>query len=182
MIPRRTRIFFGCEGKDERSYGQYLRRLGDEQNLHIHINTEYPTPGGGDPLEIVENCVKLMKRNQRRRGDYLHKVILLDSDTLGKNRKRDQQIDGIIDKESIQLIYSNPNFEALILRHLPECGDRQPVAKNALADLQKEWPQYKHGKMTALQLHQKLGIEGLKRATMVENELCKFVRSIGFKV
>ena len=87
----RKRIFLGSEGISERNYGQYLRMIASNHNLQIHIDCNYVT-GGGDPLKVVQESIKLMKRNSRNHGDYLVKAIMLDSDKLGRSTDRDNKI------------------------------------------------------------------------------------------
>ena len=107
----RKRIFLGSEGLSERNYGQYLRLIANNHSLPIHIDCNYVT-GGGDPLKIVEESSKLMKRNSRNHGDYLVKAIILDSDKLGRSIDRDNKIRQLISGSDIRLLYSSPNFEA----------------------------------------------------------------------
>ena len=78
---QRKRIFLGAEGISERNYGQYLRLIADNHNLQVHIDCNYVT-GGGDPLKVVQESIKLMKRHSRNHGDYLVKAVMLDSDKL----------------------------------------------------------------------------------------------------
>ena len=112
----RIRIFLGSEGLSERNYGQYLRLIANNHSLPIHIDCNYVT-GGGDPLKIVEESSKLMKRNSRNHGDYLVKAIMLDSDKLGRSIDRDNKIRQLISGSDIRLLYSSPNFEACSMEH-----------------------------------------------------------------
>jgi hypothetical protein len=74
-IPQRRRIFLGCEGESERSYGVLLGRLVEVRHGRIHLDTVLLRPGGGDPLALMERAV-LMGRRVSRRGNYSAKVIL----------------------------------------------------------------------------------------------------------
>ena len=134
----RKRIFLGSEGLSERNYGQYLRLIANNHRLPIHIDCNYVT-GGGDPLKIVEESSKLMKRNSRNHGDYLVKAIMLDSDKLGRSIDRDNKIRQLISGSDIRLLYSSPNFEAFLLRHFPGCESKRPPAGASLSELEKVW-------------------------------------------
>ncbi len=137
----RKRVFLGSEGISERNYGQYLRKIADEHDLQIHLDCVLPI-GGGDPLTIVEESIKSLNRNTTRHGEYWVKAIMLDSDKLGDNAERDNLIPPLIERNNIKLIYSTPNFEALLLRHFPGCENRIPPAKESLNELRKVWPNY----------------------------------------
>ena len=179
-IPQRKRIFFASEGVSERNYGTYLQRIVDSQNLPIHIDSQRMIIGGGDPLKIVKESVKLLTKNRKKRNkeEYKHRVVMLDKDTLGQNNNRDQQIQRIVTENDLQLIYNDPNFESLALHHLQNCQNLRPPANQTLAVLRANWPNYKKG-MPATDLYKKLGIEGLKLATTVEPGLKEFAELIG---
>ena len=106
----RKRIFLGAEGNSERNYGRYLKLIADKHDLSIHIDCDYVT-GGGDPLKIVQESIKLIKRNSRNHGEYLVKAIMLDSDKLGRSPDRDNNIRPLAADGHIKLIYSRPNLK-----------------------------------------------------------------------
>ena len=175
----RKRVFLGSEGISERNYGQYLRIIADKHNLQIHLDCDY-TIGGGDPLTIVEESIKLLNRNTTRHGEYWVKAIMLDSDKLGDKAARDNLIPTLIKRNNIKLIYSTPNFEALLLRHFRGCENRIPPAKKSLNELRKVWPNYTKG-VDANSLYRQLREDGLWRAVNVEDDLRDFLKSIGFR-
>ncbi len=174
----RKRIFLGPEGFSERSYGRYLRLIADKHNLPVHIDCNYVT-GGGDPLKVVDESIKLMKRNSRNHGDYLVKAVMLDSDKLGRSIDRDNKIRALAAENNVKLVYSEPNFEAFLLRHFPGCENKRPPADASLSELKKVWPEYYKG-IDARSIFKKLGEDGLLRASMVEDSLRDFLISIGF--
>lgn len=175
---RRKRIFLGTEGFSERSYGRYLQQIADYHNLPIHIDCNNVT-GGGDPLKVVEESIRLMKRNSRNHGDYLVKAIMLDSDKLGRSNDRDNRIRPLIAEDNVKLVYSEPNFEAFLLRHFPGCGNKRPPADASLPELAKIWPEYFKG-LDARSIYKQLGEDGLMRACTVEDSLRDFLLSMGF--
>ena len=174
----RKRIFLGSEGLSERNYGQYLRLIAEKYNLPIHIDCNYVI-GGGDPLKVVEESIRLMKRNSRNHGDYLVKAIMLDADKLGRSNDRDNKIGPLASGSDIKLLYSNTNFEAFLLRHLPGSENKRPPANIALSELNKVWPAYYKG-IDAKSIYRQLGEDGLLRACTVEDSLRDFLISMGF--
>ena len=174
----RKRIFLGSEGLSERNYGQYLRLIAEKYNLPIHIDCNYVT-GGGDPLKVVQESIRLMKRNSRNHGDYLVKAIMLDADKLGRSNDRDNKIGPLVSGSDIKLLYSNTNFEAFLLRHFPGSENKRPPANIALSELKKVWPAYYKG-IDARSIYRQLGGDGLTRACTVEDSLRDFLIGIGF--
>lgn len=174
----RKRIFLGSEGFSERNYGQYVRLIAEKYNLPIHIDCNYVT-GGGDPLKVVEESIRLMKRNSRNHGDYLVKAIMLDADKLGRSNDRDNRIRPLASSGKIKLLYSSPNFEAFLLRHFPGYETKRPPADVSLSELAKVWPEYFKG-IDARSIYKQLGEDGLMRACTVEDSLKDFLIGIGF--
>ena len=174
----RKRIFLGSEGLSERNYGQYLRLIAEKYNLPIHIDCNYVT-GGGDPLKVVEESIRLMRRNSRNHGDYLVKAIMLDADKLGRSNDRDNRIGPLVSSGKIKLLYSSPNFEAFLLRHFPGYENKKPPANASLSELEKVWPGDSKG-IDARSIFKKLGEDGLLRACTVEDSLRDFLLSMDF--
>ena len=174
----RKRIFMGFEGISERNYGQYLRQIADDHSLPIHIDCNYVI-GGGDPLKVVQESIKLMKRNSRNHGDYKVKAVMLDSDKLGQSPDRDNKIKPLAADHNVRLIYSVPKIEAFLFRHFPGCENKRPPAKTAISELKKVWPEYYKG-IDAGSIYKKLGEDGLLRACRAEDILREFLISIGF--
>ena len=174
----RKRIFLGSEGISERNYGRYLQQIADYHNLPIHIDCDYVT-GGGDPLKVVQESIKRMKRNSRNHGDYLVIAVMLDSDKLGRSTDRDNKIRPLAADHDVKLLYSNPNFEAFLLRHFPGCESKRPPPGASLSELEKVWPEYYKG-VDAKSIYKQLGEDGILRACTVEESLRDFLTSIGF--
>jgi hypothetical protein len=178
--PLRLRIFFGCEGESEQSYGTMLHKLIEDQG-RLHIDAIPLQPGGGDPLAIVERALLLIQRREREYGArYAHRAVLLDHDKIDNCPSRDQQIQAHIVAGKIQLIWQYPCHEALLLRHIPGCHALRPLLPaDAFQKLLSYWPDYRKGVPTAY-LQQRLSIDDLRRACTVESELSAFLNTIGY--
>ncbi|WP_458438079.1 hypothetical protein [Methylorubrum extorquens] len=117
-IPQRRRVFLACEGESEQSYGALLSRLINARHARTHLDIVLVQPGGGDPLAIVEQAIRLLNLRARRFGTYTSRAVLLDTDKLGLTPGRDKQIESLADRHSLDLIWQSPCHEALLLRHL----------------------------------------------------------------
>ena len=175
---KRKRIFLGSEGISERSYGVFLQQIADFNNLPIHIDCNHVV-GGGDPLKVVEDSINRMKRKSKNREDYLIKAIMLDADKLGHSIDRDNKIRPLAAEHNLKLVYSEPNFEAFLLRHFTGCERKRPPAYASLSELEKVWPDYTKG-IDHKSLYARLGEDGLLRACTVEDSLRDFLLSMGF--
>ena len=91
VIPQRKRIFLGCEGESEQSYGALLSRVVEEQHKRCFLDTVLLRPGGGDPLALVQLAAEKLKQRQKKGGEYAAAYVLLDSDKRGVAPQRDQQ-------------------------------------------------------------------------------------------
>jgi hypothetical protein len=183
VVQQRRRVFLGCEGESERSYGAWLRMLLEEVRRDVHLNVVLLKPGGGDPLALLERARDKLKQEQRRgESAYVHRAILLDHDRSDLPPVRARRLTELRDEFEFHLIWARPCFEALLLRHLPGCQGLRPVTSaHALTDLRRAWPEYEKG-MPALRLARKLAIEQLRQAYAVEPELAEFLRCVGFEL
>jgi hypothetical protein len=91
-IPQSRRIFFGCKVESEQGYGALLSRLVEGSGFHLAILSVLLRPGGGDPFDLVTLAVELNERDERRRGRYSVKAVLLDRDKLGVSPQRDRRM------------------------------------------------------------------------------------------
>jgi hypothetical protein len=180
-VPPRLRIFLGCEGESERGYGAFLGQLLQINGCHVHLDTVLLRPNGGDPLALVELACRRVVENERKRGRYAFRAVLLDADRMGQMRVRDVRILPVAAAARLRLIWQRPCHEALLLRHLDGCRDRQP-ATTALAEqeLKRHWPEYEKG-MSAVRLAARLGARELRQALEVEHDLAALVSDLGFR-
>jgi hypothetical protein len=175
-IPQRRRIFFGCEGESEQGYGALLSRLVEESGLHLAIHSVLLRPGGGDPLDLITLAVELNERDERRRGRYSVKAVLLDRDKLGVSPDRDRRMGQLATDHNLHLIWQDPSHEALLLRHLPGCQNlRPPTTPAALQELRRRWEDYRKP-MTAVRLASRIRMPEVVQASLVEPALREFLQ------
>jgi hypothetical protein len=176
-IPQRKRIFIGCEGASEASYCRLIDRLANEQaGLHVHIVPHILQPGAGDPLQLVRKAVAKIAHEERRHAPFAVKAILLDrtgsAEILSLAR-------ALANDAAVHLVWQEPDHEAFLLRHLPNCSRRRPAAGATMAALQSEWPDYDKG-IPMLELARKIGLADLLVAASVEDDLRELLLRIGF--
>jgi hypothetical protein len=181
FIPQRRRVFLGCEGDSERGYGGLISRLLEEQRRDVHLDVVLLKPGGGDPLALVERALKYIRENEHKRNaPYVHRALLLDGDTLGRNLDRDARIHPLAMAANLRLIWQEPCHEALLLRHFSGCDQLRPqTANQALTQLRQQWPEYAKG-MPAVRLELKIGRAEVRRIIAVETRLAEFLAEIGY--
>lgn len=90
-IPPRRRFFLGCEGESEQSYGALLQIIADE-SLQLRVHLDLQLLGGGDPLAIVEAAVEKARERAQKRGRFVRRAVLLDSDRHGHAPERDNRL------------------------------------------------------------------------------------------
>ena len=179
-VPQRRRIFLGCEGESERSYGALLGRLIELRHHRIHIDAVLLQPGAGDPLAIVERAVSQMSRRAGRGDNYVARAVLLDSDTCGRVPDRDARAITLARENGVRLIWQVPCHEAILLRHFEGCESLRPTSSGrAAAELQRRWPEYRKG-LPASRLAACLNEAAVLRAASVEHELGAFLADISF--
>ncbi len=113
-IPRRKRIFLGCEGASVGSFVTWLGRLCDENDLHLHLDQYNAGGGDGDGESVVRRSLKERSRRVQNDGAYYRSMILLDSDRLQADLRagRDPRVlEGIV-----PLVWLRPNLEGLLVR------------------------------------------------------------------
>jgi hypothetical protein len=180
-IPPRRRFFLGCEGESEQSYGALLQILADE-SLQLHVHLDLQLLGGGDPLAIVEAAVQKSRERARKRGRFVRRGVLLDSDRHGHAPERDNGIAPLAQAHGLLLIWQRPCHEALLLRHLPRCQTLRPSSSAAAeAALVRQWPEYQKP-MPTIRLAEKLGLSEIQSAAQVEDELRGFLSLLRFPI
>jgi hypothetical protein len=129
----RVRVFLGCEGESERSYGTLLHRLVDEQ-ARLHIDSVLLNPGCGDPLSLVERACEFLVRAEKVYGAYTARAVLLDSDIIGQSPDRDRRIVPLAERANLILIWQKPCHESFLLHHVNGCEALKPPGANELRD------------------------------------------------
>ena len=174
--PQRRRYFVACEGDSEVGYAALLRRLADESGIAIHLDIR--RCHGGDPLAIVDTAVSQLKLRRRRHGAYVGQVVFLDADRRVDSLDRTARADRLILEHGFTAIWSDPAFEAMLLRHLRGCEQLRPATSAlALQQLQDHWPEYRKG-MSANELTATLDHAAVERAASVLPKLREFLIEI----
>jgi hypothetical protein len=177
-IPRRRRIFFGCEGESEQGYGALLQHLADDRQ-QPHVSLDLHVCGGGDPLAVLETACKRARDRVSRYGEFAIRVLFADGDRLGQVPTRDAKINPLAAREHFLIVWQRPCFEAFLLRHLPGCQSRQPpTAAAALVALRQAWPVYSKP-MPQMRLAPRIGLNEIRSAATVEPDLRAFLTAMG---
>lgn len=178
-IRQRTRIYLGCEGESERSYGKRLNEIADAAGLSLFLDCDVLQPGGGDPLALVQLAVKHIGEKTSKRGAFAYRAVLLDKDKLGQTPDRDRQIPALVNRHRLCLIWQDPCHEAFLLRHLGyQTTTHPPGSELALQALKRHWPEYRKG-MAAVELATRIDLSAIERVASVEAEFRSFLRQIG---
>lgn len=176
LIKRRARIFLGCEGESEQSYGAFLQRLADENGLMVHILPANLRPAG-DPLALAEKATKVFGIEQRK-GGFVGKAIILDADRLDDPPDRGRRAVDLLQREGFTTIWQRPDHEGLLLRHFAGHANDSPPRGRSLQALQVVWPEY-HKNMPAIDLKRKLALPDVQRAAGTTHELRQLLEIVG---
>jgi len=180
VIPQRKRIFLGCEGESEQSYGALLSRIVGAQRQDFFLDTVLLRPGGGDPLALVELAAKKKKLGEKK-GDYAAAFALIDSDKRGVAAQRDQQALALAVTAGLTMIWQEPCHEALLLRHFPNAQQLKPQSTAlAISALRDKWAGYTKG-MPAAKVAAEIDATALRRARRVEPGLNDLLVELSFQ-
>ena len=178
-IPQRRTVFVGCEGESESGYAALLQHFLREANLYVHLIIEDLGIGAGDPLSKVAMAVRKLMQLRKSRGAPQDRLLLLDSDQTENIRDRVAAAQNLAVKHGIKMIWQHPCFEALLLRHLPNCASRRPPGTaEAMRALRREWAEYTKP-MTRAELLKRIRLQEVLRAAAVEPQLCAFLHCLG---
>lgn len=176
-IPQRRPIYIGCEGESEQGYAGFLQDLIREADLPVHLTIE--VLGAGDPLSRVEAALRRLAHLRRTRGALAERFILLDTDQVALDPDRAERARRLALQNDIQLVWQQPCFEAMLLRHFPgRAMHRPPDNRSALRELEREWPGYSKPATRAAIVH-RLDLGCVVRASAVESDLHGLLRCIG---
>jgi len=174
---KKKRVFLGCEGESEESYGKFLEFLSEKKKLGIHIVK--PILGGGDTFALAKKAVNAYENEKQKGGIFEFKAVMLDTDMpFDLFKKRQNEAIRSLGSVGLIAIWQEQNHEALLLRHFEGHERDDPPAKIALYKLQAVWPEY-HKNMSAYDLARKLSLDHVKRAARVTPKLNKFLVAIG---
>lgn len=177
FIPQRKPIFIGCEGESEQGYARFLQDLIFEANLHVHLNIELLK--AGDPLARIEVAISRLAQLRKTRGTFANKFVLLDTDQLALSAPRARQARELAAANDIRIVWQDPCFEAMLLRHFEGRTTHRPPTNQATQDaIHQVWPQYQKP-MSRAELAKKIDREAVTRAAGVEDHLMALLRCIG---
>lgn len=177
LRPQRKPIFVGCEGESEQSYVGFIQDLIDAAELPIHLNIE--PLRAGDPLARVEYALSRLARLRKSRSAFAQKFVLLDTDQLSMAPQRAAQARSLAANNDISIVWQEPCFEAVLLRHFDGMSARRPpTSRLSETALKRVWPSYDKP-MSRAQLGQMLDQQSVVRAANVEPNLLFFLSSIG---
>ena len=178
-IPLRRPIYVGCEGRSEVGYAGLLLELVRAAGLAVHLHIDEYGTGTGDPLSRIEIAVIRLKRLEKRRSGFKERFALLDSDQTERDPQRARRAESLADANGIRILWQDPCFEGLLLRHLPDrATHRPPDTARANQALLKEWPEYRKP-MSRLDLARRIDTNAIARAATVEPGLAALLRCIG---
>jgi hypothetical protein len=176
FIKRRARIFLGCEGESEQSYGAFLQRLADDSGAMVHIVAVNLRPAG-DPLALAEKAKKAFAAEEKK-GRFSGKAILLDSDRLNEPADRGARAQHLLAQEEFITIWQRPDHEGLLLRHFPGHEHDDPPRGISMDALKALWPEY-HKNMPASDLKKRLTLLDVRRAAGTNLPLRQLLDCIG---
>lgn len=176
-IPQRKPIFIGCEGESEQGYAGFLQDLIHEADLRVHLNVEVLR--AGDPLARIELAIKKLEHARKKRVNFTDRFVFLDTDQLALSADRAHRARELAAANGISVIWQEPCFEALLLRHFAGRIGHRPLTNPATeAALRQEWPQYQKP-MSRAELARMIDRAAVMRAAGVENDLLALLRCIG---
>ena len=177
-IQQRTRIYLGCEGPSEQSYGKRLGEIAEAAGLHLYFDNDVLQPGGGDPLALVQLATRRIREKEAKRTSFTFRAILLDRDKWGIKPERDAQIESLARRNRLHLIWQEPCHEGFLLRHLEGHETARPVTSELASQaLKRIWAEY-HKPMAAMHLAGKIDLEAVRRASSVGAALAAFLDQI----
>jgi hypothetical protein len=180
-IPERRPVFIGCEGESEVAYAGLLQDMLREARLHVHLDVHDLGRGAGDPLSRVQLAVQRLAQLRRTRIAPPERFILLDGDQAARDSARARCARHLAAQHEIAIVWQEPCFEALLLRHLPDCTTRRPPdTPEAVRVLEREWPGYKKPVSRAT-LAGRIDRDAVRRAAGVERELRALLRCLGLE-
>lgn len=177
-IALKQQIYIGCEGASEVGYAALLQDLINEARLPFFLKIDELAPGAGDPLARVEMAVMRIAQHSKRRSPPAACFVMLDTDQIVIDRRRAESAKRLAADHNIAIIWQEPCFEAVLLRHLPNrAAHRPPDSQVAGNVLLREWPEYRKPMPRTL-LARRIDLAAVLRAAAVEEGLADFLRRV----
>ena len=175
-VQRRRVIFIGVEGKSDRAFVQFLRRICDEEGRHLHLDVKSAT--GGDSLRVVDHARRRLVRHPDRRS-LTARLVLLDSDRIEEDRRAGRDALAEASRWRLDVVLMTPNLEGLLVR-LHQGRETQAIgAGDAEGQLQRLWPEYDKGSLSADQLKRRFTLLDLTRAARHDPQLRRLLDALG---
>lgn len=177
FIPQRKPIFIGCEGESEQGYAGFLQDLIHETELYVHLNVEVLK--AGDPLSRIELAVNKLAQLHKTRGSFPDRFVFLDTDQLALSPDRAERARQLASANNIRVIWQEPCFEAVLLRHFEgRTTHRPPTNQVTQTAILQVWPEYQKP-MSRSDLAQKIDRQAVTRAAGVEANLMALLMCVG---
>ncbi len=180
-MPERRPVFIGCEGASEVAYAGLLGDMLRQAGLPVHLVVYDLGRGAGDPLARVQRAVQRLEQLRRTLIAPRERFLLLDSDQAAHDPARADRARHLAAQHNIAIVWQEPCFEALLLRHLPDCTTRRPPeTPGALRVLEREWPGYTKP-LSRATLAERIDRDAVHRAAGVERELRVLLHCLGLE-
>ena len=174
----RVRFFVATEGISDSAFVRWIGFLCEASGNLIHLDI-HPL-NGGDPLSLVNEAVKKLKKRQSRISEMkiAASFLFLDSDRWDSTNARCNDAKFKADEASLDLVFLCPNLEGVLLR-LHRGHEREfPQANDATSRLKTLWPDYEKKDIIARELQAKFDVDDLKRAVESDTEIRRFLSAI----
>ena len=174
-MPRRaprTVVFVWVEGKSDQAFARFLERCFNKDGMRLHLDPKQA--GGGDTLAVVETAIRYLKRRGSR--NYYHqKIVLLDKDRIGEDKRHGRDALAKAKKHRLKLIFQDPNLEGLLLRlhYGNERKEYQP--QETERKLKQSWSKYDKSNLSAKQLCEHFTIADVHRAAKYDPQLQRLI-------
>lgn len=168
-------IFVGVEGKSDRAFVQFLQRVCDGQQLHLHLDVKQGS--GGDSLQVVDQARRRLERHPARRM-LKARLVLLDADRIELDRKAGRDAIAAA-KGKLEVVLLTPNLEGLLVRLHQGHAARAIPSDGALPQLKKLWDGYDKGSLSATELSKRFELADLRRAARHDRHLARLLKLIG---
>lgn len=172
-VSARTPISITVEGASDEAFVRFLQGCCDREGVSVHLSPS--VAHGGDSLAVVEHAVRARSSARRQ---FSARVVLLDADRTEQDRQAKRDANRAAARAGLQLVYLRPNLEGLLLRLHPGHELRRVVARDAVQELRKIWPEYRKPP-TAVQLRRRFALDALRRAARHDDELERLLQAVG---
>ncbi|SOE97678.1 RloB-like protein [Burkholderia sp. D7] len=177
--PLKQQIYVGCEGASEASYAALLQDFITQAGLPFYLKIDDLGRGAGDPLARVEMAVIRIAQQTKKRTAPDACFLLLDTDQVALDLQRAERARRMAADNNITLVWQDPCFEAVLLRHLPNRAALRPHdSKRAEDALVRDWPDYQKP-MPRARLAQRIDMEAVTRAAAAEPDLARLLSALG---